>query len=179
MASYLQAVCLAEKRPVERSFLTELAESTQPVDFLDIPDMPVNPLTRPFPGHDLRSTLHELQFLSSTPVACSTRVKTPQERREDLADWSAIDLSTAQDDPGSFALLRRMERHVDAVSYIDSFLTRDPLDTPEVRNICLNICSYLTVGGNYRHYLPMITTLAQTMKSATPTYTTVPLPREA
>lgn len=132
VTSYLQAICLAENRPVDRRYLTELSESTQSVDLLDTPDIPLNPLTGSFPGNDLRAAIHQLELLSSTPLCCSTRARTAHEFREDLADWSTIQLPTStQDGPETSALLRRMERHVDAVSYTDSFLTRSPLGTAE------------------------------------------------
>lgn len=145
-ASYLQGLCLAEGHFVDRNILLQLCESTRRIDAFDVPDSPLNPLTGSLPVPDLRRAIHRLQLWRSVTTATEaepgnvlTSEMSPDEYLEDLADWDAvrIDPVASKDDlEKQLQVLRGLMSHAETLSFIDSHLSRRPLDTPEVSNFC-------------------------------------------
>jgi hypothetical protein len=145
MTSYLQGLCLVEGCFLDRSFLLELCESTRRMDTFDIPDTPLNPLTGALPVPDLRRAIHRLQLWASSvkPSAEGHAVpsceKTQDEYLENLADWCNVGVHSVASTSGTEKQLRiphGLISHVETLSFIDSYLTRMPLDMPEVSLSC-------------------------------------------
>lgn len=108
-----------------------------------MPDSPLNPLNEALPVPDLRRAIHNLQLWISTE---STRSEPPQilrfekdEYRENLADWNTVltnSVASVNDAEKELRILRGLISHTETVSFIDSHLSRRPLDTPEVSIVC-------------------------------------------
>ena len=145
-ASYLQGLCLAEGRLVDRNILLQLCGFTRRIDVFDMPDSPLNPLTGSLPVPDLRRAIHRLQLWRSIRTATEaepdnvlTSEMSPDEYLEDLADWEAvrIDPVASEDDlEKQLQVLRGLMRHAETLSFIDSHLSRRPLDATEVSIFC-------------------------------------------
>lgn len=144
-ASYLQALCLAEGRLLDRNFLVDLCEATCRIDAFDMPDSPLNPVTEVLPVPDLRRAIHHLQLWASDDSAIKTESSeihavslceiTRDEHLENLADWTSVHVHPVASANGAekqSQLPQSLISHVETLSFIDSYLTRMPLDTPEV-----------------------------------------------
>jgi len=143
-ASYLQGLCLAESCLFDRNFLLELCESTCQIETFDMPDSLLNPLSGIFPMPDLRRIIHHLQLWASVarPIereaaevhTFSSCEKTRDEYLDNLADWSSVGSNpfvSANSAEMHLRMLRDIFSHTDTLSFIDSYLTRMPLDTPD------------------------------------------------
>jgi len=143
-ASYLQCLCLAEGHFVDQSILLQLCESTRHIDAFDMPDSLLNPLTGYIPVPDLRWAIHRLQLWKSAteaePGNVITSEMSPDEYLEDLADWPQavrIDPVASEDNPKKqLQVLRGLMSHVETLSFIDSHLSRRPLDATGVSIFC-------------------------------------------
>jgi hypothetical protein len=146
-ASYLQGLCLAEGCLLDRHFLLELCESTRQIDTFDMPDSPQNPLTKSLPVPDLKRAIHHLQLW--TPIGCAVEPQTAEihafssctKTRDECLDLAANPTFSAS---GAEKQMRGVISHAEILSFIDSYLTRRPLDTPDVSVFCVNLTIDLT-----------------------------------
>ncbi|KAF8897537.1 hypothetical protein BD779DRAFT_1491391 [Infundibulicybe gibba] len=123
-ASYLQGLCSAEGRMIERDNLVQLYQSTIDVDSFNVTDTP-SPVDGRVP--DLRKTIHALQLGGSditSPLMDSAESKVDLGPGEDL-EWSWYEPQNDANGRASGA------RHAELVSFADSYLTRAPLDSQE------------------------------------------------
>lgn len=137
--SYLQGLCLAENRLIDRnSLLGIVASSAHHVDAMDTPDMPLNPLTSWEPTLDLRKAIHHLQLVSSTLCAREVFALPLQDQYiEELCDWIPTQIqshapASATELQKQLQALRALSSHTDTISFADSYLTRHALHTPDV-----------------------------------------------
>lgn len=135
--SYLQGICLAENRFVDRGTLRSICTSSVGhVDPIDAPDVPLNPFPGWQPTFDLRKAIHQLQLLCSTlseVVTASSR----DEHLENLFDWRPAHIQvqvpvSATGLERESQVLQALFSHTETISFADSSLTRHALDTPNV-----------------------------------------------
>lgn len=147
-ASYLQSICLAEGCLVDRTPLIELCESTHHTSDFDMPDAPLNPFTARLPVPDLRRAIHRLQLESSLAVMSDSNEMhsvlsaetTRTEYMENVADWATAQVAAVSPATGlqeRSRVLCRLITHTDTMSFVDSHLTRMPLDTSDVSTVLL------------------------------------------
>lgn len=135
--SYLQSLTLAEGWLVPREDLMALYETTHAIDGIDTPESPLCPRTEPLPCPDLRRTITQLQMLCSSAARGSTsdmlqgtREAEGHARRSGRpisAESNATRLPSTE-----HHLWRRMSKHADLLSFVNSNLCRPPSRTPEV-----------------------------------------------
>ncbi|KAI6164868.1 hypothetical protein EDD17DRAFT_1473696 [Pisolithus thermaeus] len=132
--SYLQSVMLAIGCPVPRERLMALYETTPTIDGIE---PPLYPRTEPLPSPDLRRTITQLQMLCSSVARGSTsdmlqgaREAAGHVRRSGRpisVEFNATRLPSTECERW-----RRMSKHADVLSFVNSNLCRAPLHTPEV-----------------------------------------------
>lgn len=171
-ASYLQALCCTEGYLVERDTLLNLYESTYTVNSIDLPDAPGIPANSQVSLPDLRRTIHHLQLwcvdtINTNPRsgeveqwetshgatnAASTSSATPQTRLdgygadEDQTKPAAGPSTVGENEErGS---LREFLRHADLISFADSHLMRNPVNSLQVYFICTNALITNTVSSS-------------------------------
>lgn len=131
--SYLQSVMLAIGCPVPRERLMALYETTPTIDGIE---PPLYPRTEPLPSPDLRRTITQLQMLCSSVARGSTsdmlqgaREAAGHVRRSGRpisVEFNATRLPSTECERW-----RRMSKHADVLSFVNSNLCRAPLHTPE------------------------------------------------
>jgi hypothetical protein len=124
--SYLQAMCMAEGHLIEPETLLQVYKRTYIPLSVDMPDEPMNPRTEKLPSQDLRKAIHHIQLCCS--LGCNLFQPTTSLRNtsESETDTSKTNI---QEQP---YLLTTLQQHTDRVSFMNSYLLRSPLDTPEV-----------------------------------------------
>ncbi|KAG6332601.1 hypothetical protein ID866_6492 [Astraeus odoratus] len=135
--SYLQSVTLTEGCLVPRERLMELYETTHVVDGIDMPESPLYPRTEPLPLPDLRRAITQLQMLCSSMARGSTSDMLQGTReagghvRRSAHTISAESNATRLPSATEWQRWRRMGKHADLLSFVNSNLCRSPLHTPE------------------------------------------------
>ena len=131
-------MCLAETRLIDQGALRNIcASSVGLANPMDAPDVSLNSFHGWQPIFDLRKAILQLQLVCSNP---STEVVTAQSREEyleTLCDWrpAHIQVHVPASSMGPEKQSRDLQTlfaHTETISFADSYLTRDALDTPDV-----------------------------------------------
>lgn len=131
--SYLQSVMLAQGCPVPRERLMALYETTPTIDGIE---PPLYPRTEPLPSPDLRRTITQLQMLCSS-VARGSTSDMLQGAREAAGHVRrsgrpiSVESNATRLPSTECERWRRMSKHADVLSFVNSNLCRAPLHTPE------------------------------------------------
>ncbi|KAI6003993.1 hypothetical protein EDD15DRAFT_2155800 [Pisolithus albus] len=137
--SYLQSVMLAQGCPVPRERLMALYETTPTIDGIE---PPLYPRTEPLPSPDLRRTITQLQMLCSS-VARGSTSDMLQGAREAAGHVRrsgrpiSVESNATRLPSTECEQWRRMSKHADVLSFVNSNLCRAPLHTPEALSFCV------------------------------------------
>ncbi|KAH7914351.1 hypothetical protein BJ138DRAFT_1170698 [Hygrophoropsis aurantiaca] len=145
--SYLQGLCFAEGYHVSRESLHQLYDTTHPTEGFDVPCIPPNPRTERLSFPDLRRAITQLQLMctSGTDTHISqiprgvheVNVHGRSESPVISARTSAYSAEGPEDDKERW---RWFARHTEHASFINSYLHRTPLNTPENQGLSFNMC---------------------------------------
>ncbi|KAI6047181.1 hypothetical protein EDC04DRAFT_2556550 [Pisolithus marmoratus] len=131
--SYLQSVMVAQGCPVPRERLMALYETTATIDGIE---PPLYSRTEPLPSPDLRRTITQLQMLclsaargSTSDMLQGTREAAGHVRRSGRP--ISVESIATRLPSTECKRWRRMSKHADLLSFVDSNLCRAPLHTPE------------------------------------------------
>jgi ATPase family associated with various cellular activities (AAA) len=135
--AYLQSLCLAEDYLVGRDDLFHLYQNTYRLNSLDISDMPAaNFHSDCLPTSDLRRAINHLQFWSSAPnkPLGAQYLVDSQDVFEDAIDWNSFagSIDNPSEKEGTRATQQLAVRHAELMSFINSNLSRNDLQSPEV-----------------------------------------------
>jgi hypothetical protein len=128
-ASYLQLICMAQGHLVEFELLRQLYDTTHCLSSIDIPDEPLNPRTEGLPSKDLRRAIHSLQLYCSVDNEFPESLKS---RDDAMGRTLLADNISIIDAEKQTRVLSDLYQHTDRLSFMDAFLSRPPLDSPEV-----------------------------------------------
>lgn len=140
--SYLQSVMVAQGCPVPRERLMALYETTPTIDGIDVPEPPLYPRTEPLPSPDLRRTITQLQMLclsaargSASNMLQGTREAGGHVRRSGRP--ISVESNATRLPSTECERWRRMSKHADLLSFVNSNLCRAPLHTPEALSLSM------------------------------------------